>query len=57
LVLSNLYLIIVFSFVVNFMAQGSWYISIVAGAVTGLILDRPLSAHEFLATSRIRPAA
>ena len=54
LVLSNLYLIIVFSFVVNFMAQGSWYISMVGGMMAGIILDRPLNKREL---SQIASAA
>jgi len=57
LILSNLYLIVVFSFVVNFMAQGSWYISVAGGIVTGLVLDGPSKARKFLATSRITAAS
>lgn len=57
LVVANLYLIVVFSFVVNFMAQGSWYISMVGGILVGISLDRPGNKGEFKAIAQKTCAA
>jgi len=56
LVLSNAYLIVVFSFVVNFMAQGAWYISMVVSVVVAITLERGLKTNGTRAPSRTTPS-
>jgi oligosaccharide repeat unit polymerase len=53
MVLANLYLIVVFSFVVNFMQQGSWYVSVAGSIVTGIVVKRGLTRTNPKAVSGV----
>ena len=53
MVLANLYLIVVFSFVVNFMQQGSWYVSVAGSIVTGIVVKNGLTRTNSKAVSGV----